>query len=502
MFDHKKNLLVTALGLALAAGPAFAADHRDAPAVEADPSADVNDYYTFVNPNDPEEAILIMTVNPLANNATQFSTAVEYYFLFENSVGQSARIECGFSETLEVNCSVVGRADGVTASAGGALNTINVNDAGDMRVYAGLTDDPFFFDLAAFQETQRTGTPAFTDPGTDFFAGLNTLAIVIGIDADLISPTPPPAKGHYLHKTYTASIRESGLGLNESLDGPWYESDADGRGFYFQVYPSADETQPNRLAAAFFTYDDDDGEPVWLLGVGEYEDNANTVQMAFERFEGGTFAGPMSLADLTVTQSLNSFVTFQGCDQAVVTMFDVPGYGTAQFDLDTRIDGDAAACSFFPGPGPGAKAHLASQKDRMGRPAINTALTPTGQKDAYNLAKTLPEWQQFQDEFVASLMVYDGLDGTTGNLLTGSADTLAGILVDDRLQVNYDIPNCGPYLAIELGGSSPSACGGRTLDRDVIDDTLGAVVGSPVSDNVDANDREFSADFPFLATPN
>ena len=44
-------------------------------------------------------------------------------------------------------------------------------------------------------------------------------------------------------------------------------------------------------------------------------------------------------------------------------------------------------------------------------------------------------------------------------------------------------------------------CGGRTLARDVMDDTLGAVVGPGVSDYV-GNYSAFLADFPFLAEPN
>jgi len=96
----------------------------------------------------------------------------------------------------------------------------------------------------------------------------------------------------------------------------------------------------------------------------------------------------------------------------------------------------------------------------------------------------------------------DSLEGTTGNALLGDSNALAGVLVDDRLLVDPAIASCGQYLAVELGDTS--ACGGRTLTEDVIDVTLDGLVafGAGVSDGVDANDREFMATFPYLATPN
>jgi hypothetical protein len=75
---------------------------------------------------------------------------------------------------------------------------------------------------------------------------------------------------------------------------------------------------------------------------------------------------------------------------------------------------------------------------------------------------------------------------------------LASVLVDDRLLVDVSKPDCDAYLAVEL---SVPQCGGRTLSRDVIDDTFGAVVGPGVSDFV-GNDSTFLADFPFLGQPN
>ena len=43
------------------------ADHLDAPLVQADGRIDINDVYVFESPSDPNNTVLVMTVNPLAS---------------------------------------------------------------------------------------------------------------------------------------------------------------------------------------------------------------------------------------------------------------------------------------------------------------------------------------------------------------------------------------------------------------------------------------------------
>src|SRR5262245_51243424 len=50
-----------------------AADHRDAPLIDEDPSADINDVFVFLNPNDPTKVIFAMTVNGFAVPAVRSS---------------------------------------------------------------------------------------------------------------------------------------------------------------------------------------------------------------------------------------------------------------------------------------------------------------------------------------------------------------------------------------------------------------------------------------------
>ena len=65
----------------------------------------------------------------------------------------------------------------------------NVSLGGDQKVFAGPRSDPFFFDLDAFNNTiHATGGRSFcaNGQGVDFFAGLNTNAIVLKLNKDVV----------------------------------------------------------------------------------------------------------------------------------------------------------------------------------------------------------------------------------------------------------------------------------------------------------------------------
>lgn len=159
------------------------------------------------------------------------------------------------------------------------------------------------------------------------------------------------------------------------------------------------------------------------------------------------------------------------------------------------------------------------QLDRMGRPAINTALILSEHKDLYNSASQ-DRGAFFVPEMAALLEVIDGLDGDlTNGLASLFGDTpdfvaLADFLSADVLLFNAGINNCEDgYLAAEvtaLLGGEQVACGGRTLAQDVMDLTLQVLVDvsfvngndfTVVSDAVNENDLSFSSDFPYLAAP-
>lgn len=140
--------------------------------------------------------------------------------------------------------------------------------------------------------------------------------------------------------------------------------------------------------------------------------------------------------------------------------------------------------------------------DRMGRPGVSTALIADADvKDAYNLAGDPAEWEgSFTDAIISRATAIDSLDGVQGNALLGGGSALAGVLVDDRLRIDTSVPECDTYLALEI---AQGGCGGRTLARDVIDDTLQHLVaeGTIVRDLAD-NDSVFQSDWPFIGVAN
>ena len=173
---------------------------------------------------------------------------------------------------------------------------------------------------------------------------------------------------------------------------------------------------------------------------------------------------------------------------------------------------------------------LGTQVDRMGRPAINTALTGTFDptctlascpaKDTYNADSTPSHWATYIPAFASNLAIYDGLDGNCTNqpaynTPAGSGyPTLAGVLSGDTLWVNTANSTCQQYLGVEFGylGISNTDCGGRTPAENVIDLTYNIVAGTlaigtlpanpgPVTNGITAPASPPSATFPYLAAP-
>lgn len=167
---------------------------------------------------------------------------------------------------------------------------------------------------------------------------------------------------------------------------------------------------------------------------------------------------------------------------------------------------------------------LGVQVDRMGRPAVTSALVgtflPTEDadplKDAYNAASP-DTWSDYVSDIMPSLAIIDALDTNCGNqLLADDANVdgryagLAGVLADDMLYVHSDRASCDTvYLGLEgeVVGALPEnggGCGGRGLDEDVIERSysvlaIGELVG--VDDTIVANDVPNSETFPYIAAP-
>jgi hypothetical protein len=162
--------------------------------------------------------------------------------------------------------------------------------------------------------------------------------------------------------------------------------------------------------------------------------------------------------------------------------------------------------------------------DRMGRPAVNTALTnpfdyyaPQGgtaelsdvTKDRYNIDGNPAAWSNNWGAAVKlHLGIFDALDDACGDQIAYGALTLpnytalASILAGDALNVDTTKTTCAMYLGAEVGAlSTATDCGGRKLDYDVIDATYAALAGAPGFGDTIAQNTAPAATFPFMANP-
>jgi hypothetical protein len=120
------------------------------------------------------------------------------------------------------------------------------------------------------------------------------------------------------------------------------------------------------------------------------------------------------------------------------------------------------------------------QIDRMGRPAINTALIPDAMKNAFNLGVPSTDVANFASVVNATLLAF-------GNSMA-TASALTSVLLPDEL--TFDTSSSAGFL------------NGRRLTDDVIDAEF--MLLFPVAPHSDCigNDSTFLNHFPYLGVPN
>jgi hypothetical protein len=501
MKHAQRSFKTLPLAILLLAGTAQASDHADSVHAVNDPIADLADFYAFMNPPcntsngagctaEPEELILALTIDPGATRATQFSANVEYHFYFENDAGLSRQIDCSFSSDQVISCAGL---NGLSVQA--PVGEIGVN--GDIRVFAGLRDDPFFADVEALEDFETIGITAFSEPGVDSRAGANVLAIVLGIKNNAF----PAGSGAVdsdgdainVQKIWVASERTAGYGLNGAISGSWYNPDQSGQGWVVEVV--SNPSGPDQFVAYFYGYEN--GEQLWLIGSGP-DIVGSTVTIDMVRTSGADWGNNFNRDDVVREVVGSMAFQFSDCNSASVT-FTPDGGGLSAFSTNMiRLTNIASLdCSLL----------NAGQVDRIGRPLIG-GLIPEGTKDEYNASSDPSAWPAlFSSEIEAGMTALDLADGVQGNGFIAPS-VFAEIAADDRLQVDLEWSQCAGYFTIETADLVPQPhtndCGGRKLTEDVIDDFLSMQVSSwdpMVRDFVDANDVPFLAQFPFLAVP-
>ncbi len=192
-----------------------AADHADSTSVANDPGADLGDAFVYLNPFDNSKVILAMSVSGFIVPAEQlnlgyFPHDILYRFEIENTGNAVADrfIDITFTQQTSrsvpqtATISLVGFLTGPpsTFQAPTTVSTLNpvsapftvtTNAALGIKFFAGLTDDPFYFDIVGFGRFVGSVLGGNPDPtrlerARDSFAGYNTHMITLEVPAAML----------------------------------------------------------------------------------------------------------------------------------------------------------------------------------------------------------------------------------------------------------------------------------------------------------------------------
>ena len=211
--------------------PLMAADHADGPAATADPSADITDVFAWTS-SDGKSLNLVMDVFPSATTASKFSNTAQYVFhtastsAFGTAATHAEIIICTFDAAQKISCWAGSEYVNGDASATSGI----ASASGKLKVFAGLRDDPFFFNIDGFHDAvadviatasaghlptpDAAGCYNLGNPGTsgtianalvadlthtshgaaapvDHFANLNVLSIVLTVDLSIVNAGGP-----------------------------------------------------------------------------------------------------------------------------------------------------------------------------------------------------------------------------------------------------------------------------------------------------------------------
>lgn len=219
-------LSAAVIGSALGARFVIASDHDDGITAVKSQNTNLTDLYVFTEKSQNPAAtgdnlIFIMNCNPRSTAGQQFhfNTNARYEF-HVTRVGTAAnnddaptgkddvtlRFEFSTPDTAnKQNVTVTALRDGQTLSASTMAVTTPINTAptntnltlgGDtLTVFAGLREDPFFFDVDQFFKVRdaaaagKAGSVLYRNPGVDFTAGFNVLSIVARVPRTFLQGT-------------------------------------------------------------------------------------------------------------------------------------------------------------------------------------------------------------------------------------------------------------------------------------------------------------------------
>jgi hypothetical protein len=178
------------------------ADQHDTPALSSSASAarDIGDLYVFRSPANANNTVLVMTASQFVGVKTKpvfRSRPLRYEFRIDTDADGSTDLIFAVSfgpadrtGSQDVTLTKTRGFDAVATIASGRTNT-NLPIVGGGLFRAGIFDDPFFFDQAAFDTKFVAGLPGFPRPvgtATNYYGpNANALGIVMEVPSSTIN---------------------------------------------------------------------------------------------------------------------------------------------------------------------------------------------------------------------------------------------------------------------------------------------------------------------------
>jgi len=205
-------------GSLLLAPNGLGSDQANTPTVASTPGIDTEDLYLFPSPQNPANVVLILDVHPFIppgmGASTVFDPNVLYQFKIDNvgdgiehlviqfkftGVGSNQQVQV--SGPLQPSRTGVSNVFETPDSVTGTINTPFTLSTG-VKVFAGVREDPFFFDLQQFFAIlPDRGIPlnggTVTNPnalaamswnatGTDFFKNQNVMSLIVELPKSML----------------------------------------------------------------------------------------------------------------------------------------------------------------------------------------------------------------------------------------------------------------------------------------------------------------------------
>ena len=210
--DLKAVARLFAVGATLLSFAAISADHAESPGTDADPAADIADVFIFPSPESATKLVGAITFGgrPAPRSRIDGSFYCDRDILFTYNIDRAdaagnfdsvpdIKIYARFGQN-NGQCAV--QLENVPGSAGKFSGVIEqVFTGGSIRAFAGLRNDPFFFDFEGFGALLDTFALAGqsgdlvssfrlagNQPRRDSFGGRNVSAIVFEMDLDTVAP--------------------------------------------------------------------------------------------------------------------------------------------------------------------------------------------------------------------------------------------------------------------------------------------------------------------------